>query len=298
MSSNEDVRSFLKSRRARIDPDTAGFHSGGRRRVAGLRREEVAALANVSIDYYTQLEQGRDLRPSASVLAAISDALRLDVSERSYLTRLTRADESTEGAGGLRAGLLDLVGGIRTQGAFILDQRMNVLAINRIADALLGGAISAGDHDWNLARYVFEDPRAVVTHPDWEDVAESMVATLRYGVTRWHDDTALDELLQHLHRSDRFVVLWEKHDVAANASGTKRFQIGGRIIDVRYEVLIPPTDPNLRLTVYTAQEGSPAREAFAAISDNTATDIPWVVTPIPPYATTFLGPEDLGKVEV
>lgn len=297
MSSNEDVRSFLKSRRARVVPETAGFHSGGRRRVAGLRREEVAALANVSIDYYTQLEQGRDLRPSASVLAAISDALRLDASERSYLTRLTRADELIEEPRGLRGGLVDLVGGMRTQGAFILDQRMNVLAINRIADALLGGAISGGDYGWNLARYVFEDPRAVMTHPDWEDVAESMVATLRYGLRRWRDDAALEHLLERLHRSEKFVVLWEKHDVTANTSGTKRFLIGGRIIDVHYEVVIPPTDPDLRLTIYTTAEGSPASDAFAEIIDTTATHLPWVVIPTPPYDTTFLGPADPGKVE-
>lgn len=282
MSSNEDVRSFLKSRRARVSPENAGFRAGSRRKVPGLRREEVAVLANLSVDYYTQLEQGRDLRPSAAVLASISDALGLDASERSYLTRLTRHDEPATGTGSLRGGLLELVDGMRTQGAFIVDHRMDVLAINRIADALMGGAISGGKHDWNLARYMFEDPHAVVTHPDWDEVAESMVATLRYGVTRRRDDVALDRLIRRLHGSDRFAKLWDQHDVTANTSGAKRFQFGGHVIDLHYEVLVPPTDSDFRLTIYSVAQDSPAHEVFASIGGATEANVPWVVTPTPP----------------
>lgn len=297
MNPNEDVRSFLKSRRARVEPEQVGFRTGSRRRVPGLRREEVAALAHISVDYYTQLEQGRGIRPTAAVLASIADALRLDDSERSYLARLMRDDEVIDGAAGLRSGLRDVLDGMHMQGALIVDHRMRVLAANRIADALMGGWIAAGEHDGNLAAYVFEDPESAATHPDWEEVAESMVATLRFGATRWRGDAALERLIRRLHASERFAVLWQQHDVTANTSGAKRFRIGGRAVEVRYEVLVPPSNPRVRLVVYSAARDTTAFDVFTRIRDASAPEVPWVVIPAPPSdptSPTTRPPDSLG----
>lgn len=290
------MRSFLKSRRARIDPEKAGFHIGSRRRVPGLRREEVAALANLSVDYYTQLEQGRALRPSDVVLAALGDALGLDTSERSYLARLMRHDEPVENTGSLREGLRGVVEGMRAQGAFIVDHRMDVLAVNRIADALMGGSISGRQYDRNLVRYMFEDPDAAVTHPDWDEVVESMVATLRYGVTRWQDDVALDELIRRLRRSDRFATLWGKHDVTANTSGTKRFQFGGHVIEVHYEVFVPRRIQSFDSSSTTRRRTLRRTTRSPRSVRATETGAAWVVTPTPPSDTTFCPAPDTGKV--
>lgn len=293
MSAREELRSFLKSRRASIEPDQVGLMGSSSRRVAGLRREEVAVRANVSVDYYTQLEQGRPITPSPVVLAAISDALMLDDAQRDYFRRLTseagavRVSASTP----VRGGLLTLLGGMRNQGAFIVDQRMQVLAANRIADALMGGWIAAGRHDGNLAKYVFQDESARSAHPDWDHVSSSMVATLRYGAARWSDDVVLATLVTELARTPDFADIWDRHEVEANMSGSKRFRLDEETLEVDYEVLVLPGDADARLTIYSAQRGSSAAAFFSQVDDAWSREAseadPWVVLITPPSGGTF-----------
>jgi hypothetical protein len=247
----------------------------------------------VSVDYYTQLEQGRQVTPSPVVLAAISDALMLDDAQRDYFRRLTsepdhpRAPLSTP----LREGLLTLLGGMRNQGAFIVDHRMQVLAANRIADALMGGWITAGKHDGNLAKYVFQDESARSAHPDWDEVSSSMVATLRYGAARWSEDVVLASLVTELAHTPDFAKLWDRHEVEANISGSKRFRLDEQALEVDYEVLVLPADADARLTIYSAQRGSSAAAFFSQVDDAwsraPSEADPWVVLITPPSGGTF-----------
>ncbi len=187
MDRREDVRDFLASRRARISPEQAGLPSYGRRRVPGLRREEVASLAGVSIDYYARLERG-DLRGvSDSILDALADALRLDEAERQHLYDLARAAGLTRRAARapkrppatVRPAVTSILAGMSTVPAYVRTASMDIVAANELCAALYGPALAAENLPLNLARYIFLDPRSVALFLDWETVADDLASSLR-----------------------------------------------------------------------------------------------------------------------
>ncbi|MCX4782297.1 helix-turn-helix domain-containing protein [Streptomyces sp. NBC_01264] len=309
-----DLRDFLRSRRARIGPEEVGAASHpGRRRVPGLRREEVAQLAGVSVDYYTRLEQGRTLHVSDEVLDAVARALRLDATERSHLFDLARSQRAPapgpgraagepDGARGpaeavgpqlVRAGLHRVLDALDDgTPAMIVGRRLEVLAANRLAEALYTGFGAAEPHTpephtpepptpepgapdrrgRNLARFLFRDPAARELLADWEGAARGAVAALRFYAGRHPYDPGLGPLVEELSALDRdFRRWWAGHDVLEHTHGTKRFRhpLVGELA-LEYENLTFPDDPTQTLYLYTAEPGSPSDEALRALASRTA----------------------------
>jgi transcriptional regulator with XRE-family HTH domain len=243
-----ELGEFLRSRRARLQPQDVGLPDHGRRRVPGLRREELAQLAGVSVDYYVRLEQGRDIQPSDSVLDAIATALRLDDAERAHLFTLVRPRKRARRRPSerVRGPVRELVERMEFP-AFVLGRRMDVLAANAAATALL-----CGMHERNMVRYFFLDEGARSLYPEWEAVAADSVAHLRLTAAEDPDDAQLVELIGELSvHSPAFRQLWARHDVKAKTFGVKRFehpQVGP--LDLHYETLKLP-DAGQSLVTYT-----------------------------------------------
>ena len=268
MDSNAELREFLRTRRARLHPEAVGLSSyGGRRRVPGLRREELAQLAGVSFDYYVRLEQGRSLNASDSVLDAISAALRLSPTERAHLFDLARprgAGPETHETAGVRPGLRRLIETITDTPAFLLDRRFDVVAWNDLAAALIVDWSTLPRPDRNLPRFLFLDERARSVYADWSGAARDSVATLRMAAGRNANDPALNALIGELSvKSREFGRLWARHDVKERSHGVKRFRhaIAGEIT-VSYEALHLPADPGMTLMIYTVEAGSPSAAAM------------------------------------
>ncbi|MFE4632681.1 helix-turn-helix transcriptional regulator [Streptomyces sp. NPDC056773] len=292
-----ELRDFLRSRRARIGPEEVGVAAHpGRRRVPGLRREEVAQLAGVSVDYYTRLEQGRTLQVSAEVLDAVARALRLDATERAHLFDLARPQRGPgagrgagaagpTGAGGpqlVRAGLYRVLDALdEGTPAMIMGRRLDVLAANRLAEALYTdfGAPEAGEGEAgapdrprrNFARFVFLEPAARALFADWESAARAAVAALRFYAGRHPYDPGLSPLVEELASLDRdFRRWWAGHDVLEHTHGTKRFQhpVVGQLA-LEYESLAFPDDPDQTLYLYTAEPGSSSDAALRTLASRT-----------------------------
>ncbi|WP_067703845.1 helix-turn-helix transcriptional regulator [Nocardia jejuensis] len=268
---DSDLGEFLRSRRSRIRPDEAGLREYGRRRVPGLRREEVAQLAGVSVDYYIRLEQGRGRNASDAVLDAVARALRLTDPERLHLYALARPVPAARavvaaGADTLRPGAR-LVLDALTAPAFVLGRRMDVLAWNAMGDAVSGFA-SVPEGERNQARYLFLDPAASVLYPDWEEVAAETVAFLRRDAGLHPGDPLLDALVAELSaRSEPFRRIWATHTVRDKTHGDKRIQhpvVG--LLELGYETLALPGDPDQLLVVYTAAPGSAAAAGLAELA--------------------------------
>ncbi|TQS41961.1 helix-turn-helix transcriptional regulator [Cryptosporangium phraense] len=267
MVHNAELREFLRSRRARVQPSVAGPG----RRVPGLRREELAALAGVSVDYYVRLEQGRNLNPSDAVLDALARALELDDVERAHLSDLARPPAARRRRPPRRAQrvsvatfqLLETLDATASP-ALVLGRRMDVLAANRIARALIADFPALAARDRNYARFVFLDENARALHPDWAQVAADTVAVLRVDAGRYPDDPDLSALVGELSvKSEEFVRWWGDHRVLARTSGTKRYHhpvVGG--LTLTYQALTLPEDPDQTLFAYTAAPGSPAQNAL------------------------------------
>jgi transcriptional regulator with XRE-family HTH domain len=243
-----ELGDFLRSRRARLQPQDVGLPDYGRRRVPGLRREELAQLAGVSVDYYVRLEQGRDIQPSDSVLDAIATALRLDDAERAHLFTLVRPRPRARRRPSerVRPAVRELVERIEFP-AFVLGRRMDILAANATATALL-----CGMRERNMMRYFFLDEGARSLYPEWDAVAADSVAHLRLTTAEDPDDAELVELIGELSvHSEAFRRLWARHDVKAKTFGIKRFehpQVGP--LELRYETL-RLADPGQSLVTYT-----------------------------------------------
>jgi hypothetical protein len=254
-----EVREFLVTRRAKITPDQAGVPLyGQRRRVPGLRREEVAQLAGLSTDYYTRLEKGNLRSASDSVLDAITRALQLDEAERAHLFDLARGAR----AGGreprrrpqpqqVRPSLQHVLDAMTTAVGFVRNGRLDVLAVNP-----LGRAFYAAD-----------------LYPDWEEAADTTVAILRTEAGRDPHNRALTDLVGELAtRSDAFRTRWAAHDVRHHHTGAKRFRhpvVGD--LSVGFNAMELPADPGLTLTVYTAEPGSPSEEKLTLLASWAAT---------------------------
>lgn len=219
------IGDFLRSRRARIRPEEVGLPAHGRRRVPGLRREEVAQLAGVSVDYYIRLEQGRGTSVSDAVLDAVARVLRLDETERDYLRSVARPrakrTAARPAAPRVRRGVQLLLDGMERSPAFVLNQRMEVLAWNALGDALNGFSRMAPEERC-VPRQVFLDPAGRELFPEWHAVAAQTVAHLRLSAGLHADDPALCALVGELSlKSEDFRRLWADHEVRECAYGVK-----------------------------------------------------------------------------
>ena len=278
MDNRADVREFLMSRRAKVSPDTAGALGGSNRRVPGLRRSEVAALAGVSVEYYAKLERGAIGGASASVLDAVARALQLDDTERAHLFDLARAADGIPSSGRPRRraarpsvprpSLQWTLSAITDGVAFVRDQRQDLLATNALGRAFYSPVIGDGGRPPNLARFQFLDPAARDFYPDWDLFAEMCVAIMRAEAGRDPHDKGLQDLVGELStRSETFRRLWGAHDVRAHGSGTKRFHhpVVGELT-LAYEELAITAEPGQVLMVYTAEPGSPSAERLRLLA--------------------------------
>ncbi|RZD73348.1 transcriptional regulator [Streptomyces albidoflavus] len=278
MDNRAEVREFLTSRRSRISPERAGLPAGPRRRVPGLRRSEVAALADVSVEYYAKLERGHLAGVSPAVLEAVARALQLDDAEREHLLNLARAADGSDALARPRRRAtrqwtphrslqwtLDAVTG---GPAFVRNGRMDVLAANPLARAFYADVYADPHNQANLARFNFLDPASRHFYPDWDLAADVAVAILRTEAGRNPHDKELHDLVGELStRSDAFRTRWGAHNVRHHGTGTKRFHhaaVGA--LTLAYEGLEMATEPGLTLTVYTAEPGSPSDEGLRLLA--------------------------------
>jgi transcriptional regulator with XRE-family HTH domain len=278
MDARAEVREFLMSRRARLTPEQAGVLGGGNRRVPGLRRSEVAALAGLSVEYYAKIERGDIAGASTSVLDAIANALRLDDTERAHLADLARAADGIPLSGRTRkrptrasASRSSLVWALDalTEGvAFVRNARQDLLATNALGRAFYAPLIGDGGRAPNLARFQFLDPGSREFYPDWDRFAEMCVAIMRAEAGRDPHDRGVQELVGELStRSETFRRLWGAHNVRQHGTGTKRFRhpVVGEVV-LAYEELAITADPGHVLMIYTAEPGSPSADRLKLLA--------------------------------
>ena len=282
MDNRAEVRQFLSTRRGRLTPEQAGLEPyGGRRRVPGLRREEVARLAGVSVDYYTRLERGNLSGVSDSVLDAIARALELDRAEHDHLYDLARAANSSgrkraaaPAATRVRPELQYLLDTIAGAPAFIGNNRMDIVAANTLGYALYSDMYRGPARPANHSRFIFLDPRAHNFYTDWERAAHTNVAILRREAGRNPHDKGIAELVGELSmRSEDFRTLWAAHNVRRHYAGTKIFRhpvVG--LLEVNYQVLGLEEDPGHSLTVYPPTPGTPTEESLKLLASWAATE--------------------------
>jgi hypothetical protein len=275
-----EVRDFLASRRARLKPEQAGLPAyGGNRRVPGLRREEVALLAGLSVDYFVQLERGYLKGVSDGVLNAVANALQLDDAERTHLFDLARAANAAgtkprrQPPQVVRAGLQRVLDAMVDAPAWIRNGRADVLATNRLGRALYAPVLDDPARPANTARFTFLNPHAPEFYRDWQATARDMVSVLRAEAGRNPYDRGLTDLVGELStRSELFRTLWATHDVRFHTSGGKRLHhpvVGD--LDLTYEAFDLPVDGGLRLLVYTAEPASPTADALRMLASWAAT---------------------------
>jgi transcriptional regulator with XRE-family HTH domain len=276
-----ELREFLTTRRARIKPEQASLrtYGTGQRRVPGLRREEVALLAGVSVDYYTRLERGNASGVSETVLESLARALQLNDVERAHLFDLARAQQTTaprrrrRAHGSVRPAVQQMLDAMTTVPAFVRNARLDILGANRLGRALYSNHFDSPNQPTNTARFVFLDSRAATFYVDWERVASDVVATLRAEAGRDPYDRDLSDLVGELStRSETFRTLWAAHNVRSHDTGVKRFRhsVVGELT-MSYEAMELVADPGLTMFVYTAEPGSKSEEALNLLGSWTAT---------------------------
>ena len=265
MADRSEIREFLTTRRARITPDQAGLPVyGGSRRVTGLRREEVALLAGVSVEYYNKLERGNLAGVSESVLDALARALQLTEAERDHLYDLARTASTRGGAASrrhrpsarrVRPGLQLVLDAITETPADLRNGRRDVLASNRLGRALYSEMYAGPARPVNVARFTFLSPRARDFFRDWDQAASDIVASLRTEAGRNPYDKGLSDLVGELStRSEEFRTRWAAHDVRLHHTGTKHFRypVGGGLT-LSFEAMELSADQGLALTAYGAE---------------------------------------------
>ncbi|MFI6864798.1 helix-turn-helix transcriptional regulator [Streptomyces sp. NPDC050421] len=290
MDNQQEVREFLTSRRAKITPEQAGLASGSRRRVPGLRRSEVAAQADMSVEYYAKLERGSLAGVSPAVLESVARALRLDDAERTHLLHLAQAADGSDsltrprrrrakGRWTPHRSLQWTLDAITAGPAFVRNGRMDIVAGNRLARAFYNDVHAAPHNQENLARFTFLDPAARRFYPDWESAADITVAILRTEAGRNPHDKDLHDLVGELStRCDEFRTRWGAHNVRVHGTGTKNFHhtaVGD--LSLAFEGLEMAAEPGLTLTVYTAEPGSSSEEGLRLLAIWAATreaDVP------------------------
>jgi len=282
-----ELGEFLRTRRAKITPRQAELPNyGGRRRVPGLRREEVALLAGISIEYYTRIERGSVRGASDDVLDALARALQLDDVERAHLIDLVhaanarpRGDRRSAARDQARPTVQRLLDSMTGVAAFIRNARLDILSANHLGYALYSPAFLDPARSVNLARFVFLNRRSTDFYRDWDRIAHDAVGSLRAEAARHPDDKALTSLVGELAtHSDEFRVRWGGHDVRYYRSGTQPFHhplVGD--LTLNYDALEIPADPGQTIVAYSAPAGSPAQEALDQLAnwttapDNAAT---------------------------
>ncbi|WP_405650740.1 MULTISPECIES: helix-turn-helix transcriptional regulator [unclassified Streptomyces] len=281
VSTESDIRAFLASRRAKITPQQAGLPAyGGNRRVPGLRREEVAMLAGVSIDYYVRLERGHLAGASEEVLDGVANALQLDDAERAHLYDLARAvakrpTRRTKRIRALSDSVLRVLDSMTDAPAFIRNGRLDILAVNHLGRALYAPLFA--DHTVqtvNIARFQFLNPAGRDFFPDWEESVNTTVSLLRTEAGRAPGDSDLTGLIGELvTRSAEFRTAWAKHNVRLHHTGRKSFRhptVGEITLD--FDAMELPAQPGLTLTAYSAAPSTPAHDALQLLAAWAATE--------------------------
>jgi transcriptional regulator with XRE-family HTH domain len=282
VDNRNEIRDFLTSRRAKITPDRAALPLyGGNRRVAGLRREEVAMLAGVSVDYYTRLERGNLGGVSDSVLEALARALQLDEAEQAHLFDLARTANSTAAtarsrrrpAQHVRSGVQRILDAMITAPAYVRNGRLDVLAANQLGRAVFAPIFDTSGRVPNIARFIFLDPAAQDFYLEWDRLAGDTVALLRAEAGRDPYDRALSDLIGEMStRSETFRIRWAAHNVRLHRSGVKHLHhpvVGD--LTLAYESMELTADPGLRFNAYSAEPGSASQEALNLLASWTAT---------------------------
>ncbi|MFD6309887.1 helix-turn-helix transcriptional regulator [Streptomyces sp. JHA19] len=262
----EDLASFLRIRRSRVDPATVGIPVDSRRRVEGLRREEVAHLSGVSVDYYVRLEQGRATQPSEQVLDALARVLGLDEIERGHLTRLScqRRRRAKAPGGRLRPEVLRVLDLVTGAPALIMNHRLDVLAGNRLAGLLYGRPMPG----LNTARHIFLEEAERGLYADWEKCTVDVVGHLRLAAGEYPDDPRLASLIGELAMgSERFRRLWARADVRARTHGRKAYRhplVG--LLELHQENFALPSEAGAELVVLSAAPGSAAEDGLRLLA--------------------------------
>ncbi|GAB3418368.1 helix-turn-helix transcriptional regulator [Flindersiella endophytica] len=275
-----EIREFLGSRRARLTPEQAGLPVyGGNRRVKGLRREEVAMLAGVSVDYYVRMERGNLAGASDSVLESLGRALQLDEAEQAHLFDLARKSTATPTSRRrattkqVRPVIQQALDAITEAPAWVRNDRHDILAANRLARALLSPVLADPRRPANTARFVYLDPASRDFYLDWERVADDIAAILRSTAGRNPHDKALTELIGELStRSETFRTRWAAHDVRFHRTGMKRMHhpvVGD--LEMNFVAMEFPSDPGLTLIIYTAPPGTASADALQLLAHWAAT---------------------------
>jgi transcriptional regulator with XRE-family HTH domain len=280
VSRNSEVREFLVSRRARITPQQAGLPAyGSNRRVTGLRREEAAMLAGVSIDYYTRLERGNLAGASESVLDALARALQLDEAERAHLFDLARTANATPvtrrrtTSNRVRPGVQRVLDAMTGAPAWIRNGRADILATNALGRALYAPVFDDPVRPANTARFTFLSPQGKEFYRDWDRTSRDMVAILRAAAGRDPYDKALSDLIGELStRSELFRTMWAAHDVLFHRTGRKNLHhpVAGDL-DLTYEAFELPSEPGLTMVVYTAEPDTATAQALGFLASWAAT---------------------------
>lgn len=272
MGQSAEFGKFLKAMRSRLTPEQAGVSpSSGARRVPGLRREEIARLADLSTDYYTRLEQGRNIHPSRAVLDSVARALQLDPGEHAHMMDLLencalsqRPPISRQRVRPALRQLLDAVGNVP---ALVLGRRTDVLAGNRLAFLLLADFPAMPATERNLTRWIILDPLARSLFQDWETVASDAVGALRVDIGRHPNDAQASQLVGELAvSSEDFRKWWARHRVARGSAGMVRLHhpvVGSLKLNV--EDLTLPDDPDQKLRMFSAPPGSPSADSLTLL---------------------------------
>ncbi|WP_121371449.1 helix-turn-helix transcriptional regulator [Frondihabitans australicus] len=280
MDNKTEIREFLSTRRARVTPEQVGLPTfGGNRRVKGLRREEVALLAGVSVDYYVRLERGNLGGVSEGVLEAISRALQLDDVERMHLFDLSRTANASIGTRRravtttIRSSVQRMLDSFSGP-AWVRNDRMDILGANVMARALYAPVFADPARRPNTARFTFLDAGAPDFYVDWSDVTHDSVAILRAAAGRNPYDKALSDLIGELStRSELFRQAWASHDVGMHRSGVKRMrhpEVGD--LELTYEAMELVMDPGLTVLTYSAEPASPSEEKLRLLAVWAATE--------------------------
>jgi transcription regulator MmyB-like protein/helix-turn-helix protein len=271
-----EIRAFLSTRRAKISPAQAGLpvYRGDHRRVSGLRREEVAVLAGISIEYYTRFERGNATGVSESVIDAITHALQLDDAERTHLLHLirtagrTRRPRRRPAPQQVRPAVQRIIDSMTGTPALVLNGRLDILTANALGHALYSPVYADPVRPANNARFLFLDPHATEFFRDWDKVASDTVALLRAEAGRDPYDRGLSDLIGELStRSDQFRVRWAAHNVRIHTTGVKLIHhpvVGD--LDLPFESFPIPADPSQSLLTYTTEPDSPSHDALSLLA--------------------------------
>jgi transcriptional regulator with XRE-family HTH domain len=281
VDNRNEISDFLTSRRAKITPEQAGLPAyGGRRRVSGLRREEVALLAGISVDYYTRLERGDLKGVSDSVLDAIASALHLDEPERAHLNNLAQVANSSQRVrrrprqDGLRPTVQRILDAMTGAPAYVRNGRRDILAANALGYGLYSELYLDPARPVNVARFVFLAPQAHTFFIDWPTAANDIVAALRTEAGKNPHDRGLSDLVGELStRSEEFATRWASQNVRFHRSGLKDIHhpIVGEL-HMSFEVMDLPADPGLSLVIYSAEPGSASQDALYLLASWTVSD--------------------------